>query len=117
MILIFQRLLLEVIADILYFPIWWYTKGLAHAGSYCLQLFKDGNSRLAPVLWLENLLVPMYGQYDIQGRIVSFFMRLVQVFIRSIGLLAWFIICVWLFIVWLAVPVVVVSGLIVPFRN
>lgn len=37
--------------------------------------------------WLKNLFRPMYGVSDLQGRIISFFMRLVVIFWYSILLL------------------------------
>jgi len=110
-ILVIQRLLLEALLDIFYFPIWWYSGGLKTAGGWCWDLLKSGNEGLAPSLWLENIFVPMYGQYDWQGRIISFLMRLVQVIARTIALFFWAIICLALFLIWLALPVVVIFGL------
>lgn len=110
-ILILQRLFLESILDIFYFPVWWYTKGAGHAGKWCWQMFKHGNNNLAPGLWLANLFVPMFGQYDFQGRLVSFFMRLVQIIARAFALALWLIVCLAFFSVWLALPVLVFYGL------
>ncbi|MFA7653462.1 MAG: hypothetical protein WCX97_00250 [Candidatus Magasanikbacteria bacterium] len=111
-ILVFQQLVVEALLDIIYFPLWWYTGGVARAGRFCLDLFKDGNDDLAPGLWMQNIFTPMYGQYDWQGRIISFFMRLFQVFFRLFGLLVWAVFCFGLFIVWLALPLVVLWGLL-----
>lgn len=107
-ILILQRLLLEAVLDIIYFPIWWYTKGLAHAARWCFGLFARGNENLAPGLWLANIFVPMYGQFDWQGRIISFLMRLVQIFARTVALFVWLSLCLVLFFCWLALPAWVV---------
>jgi len=111
-LIVFQRLLLETIFDFIYFPIWWYTKGMVHAAKWCFDLLKRGNQTLAPGLWLANIFVPMFGQNDWQGRIVSFFMRLVQVIFRGIALIFYLIFCVILFLLWLLLPVAVVYGLI-----
>ncbi len=111
-ILILQRLFLESILDIFYFPIWWYTQGALHALKKCFKILKEGNASLAPGLWLVNLFVPMYGQFDIQGRIVSFMMRVVQIIARGFALLIWFGLCTVLFIIWLALPVVVFYGIV-----
>lgn len=54
----------------------------------------------------------MYGQYDIQGRIISFLMRLAQIVGRSVALIVWLIFCLALFFIWLLVPAVIVWGLI-----
>ncbi|OGH93229.1 MAG: hypothetical protein A2563_01320 [Candidatus Magasanikbacteria bacterium RIFOXYD1_FULL_40_23] len=111
-ILILQRLFLEAILDVFYFPVWWYTKGALHALRQCFQILKNGNASLAPGVWIVNLFVPMYGQFDIQGRIVSFFMRIVQIIARTFALALWFGFCSVLFIIWLALPVVVFYGIV-----
>lgn len=111
-IIIFQRLLLEAVLDIVYFPLWWYSAGLARAARRGGERFRQGNSRLAPGLWLKNIFVPMYGQFDWQGRIISFFMRLAQVIGRSVALGVWGVVCFMLWLAWLAWPVVLGYGLI-----
>ena len=111
-ILVLQRIFLEAFLDIFYFPLWWYTGGAKHALLWCLDLFLSGNSFLAPWLWFVNLMVPMYGQRDFAGRIISFFMRLAQLFARTLALLIWFLVCLFLFFVWLVLPVVLVYGFI-----
>jgi hypothetical protein len=111
-ILILQRLLAEFVLDIIYFPIWWYTKGLAHAWRWCFNLLRNGNANLAPGLWLANLFVPMYGQFDLQGRIISFLMRLVQIFARTVALAVWLSLCMVLFFLWPALPALVVYKMV-----
>jgi hypothetical protein len=111
-VLILQHLLLESILDIFYFPVWWYTKGARFAARYAFYLLKSGNANLAPGLWLANLLVPMYGQFDLQGRIISFFMRLVQIIARTFGLLIWLAFCFILFLIWLGLPILVLLMLV-----
>lgn len=115
-ILVFQRIALEAVLDAFYFPLWWYTKGAYKASQWCAYLFADGNSRLAPMLWLKNIFVPMYGQYDWQGRIISFLMRFAQIIFRSFVLALWLLFCFLLFIVWLILPVLVVSGILNSFK-
>ena len=110
-IIIFQRLLLELILDVLYFPIWWYTRGALHAMQWCLNIFRSGNATLAPGLWLTNIFTPMFGQYDWQGRIISFFMRFVNVIGRSIALFFWFLLCIVLFLIWLCLPILMIYSI------
>jgi len=110
-LIIIQKLILDAILDILYFPLWWYTSGIKFAFKKCFAFFLAGNSRLAPGLWLKNIFVPMFGQWDFQGRIISFFMRLFQVIIRFFILLLWFAFIFVLFCFWLLVPIFVVIKL------
>ena len=107
-IIIVQRMAIEFILDILYFPIWWYSGGVKHTGVFCLNLFRGANNFLAPGLWLQNITVPMFGQYDWQGRLVSFFMRLINVIGRSIALLFVIFFILGIFFLWLIFPVFVV---------
>jgi len=109
---VIQRLLLEAVFDVIYFPVWWYSKGALRAAKWCFNLLKTGNERLAPGLWLQNIFVPMYGQWDWQGRIISFFMRFFQIIIRLAVLIVWLGVCLVLFILWLIFPVIVLYGLI-----
>jgi len=111
-ILVLQRIFFEAFFDILYFPIWWYSSGAIKSALWCYSVFQTGNNLFAPWLWLKNIFVPMYGQYDWQGRIVSFFMRLVQIIARSFALLIWLAFSILLFFIWLALPVAVVAGFI-----
>jgi len=110
--LVLQRLILEAFLDIFYFPIWWYGGGLKAAGLWCLRLLKSGKDWLSPDLWLRHIFTPMYGQYDFVGRVISFFMRLVQIIFRTYVLFLWFVFCLALFLIWLAIPIVVAGGLI-----
>jgi hypothetical protein len=116
-LLVFQRIFLEAILDIFYFPVWWYTGGALHALIWCKDFFLSGNQTLAPGLWLANLFVPMFGQYDIQGRIISVFMRLIQFVLRSVALAFWLVISIILFCVWLALPVLFVYGFVNSFSK
>ncbi len=103
--IVLQRLALQLILDIALFPVWWYTEGLRRV---CIGLWhnlQDTNLRLAPGLWLKNIFTPMYGQRDFQGRIMSFFMRIVNVIGRSVALLFWCIVLLCLLVAWLVVPV------------
>ncbi len=114
-ILILQQLFIEAALDLLYFPVWWYTRGAQHAARWCLALFQSGNRTLAPGLWLKNIFVPMFGQYDLQGKIISFFMRFVNVIGRSIMLGAWLTLCILLFVFWLAFPPLIIAGFVFAF--
>ena len=111
-LIIFQRLLGEALLDVLYFPLWWYSGGLKHAGVKCWQWMKIGNRTLAPGLWLGNIFVPMFGQTDWQGKIISFFMRCVQIIARAVALVVWSALSVACWLIWLLLPAAAVYGLV-----
>lgn len=102
-----KRLAKEFFLDGFQFPLWWYTRGINYAFQKCLDLVRRGNNELAPGVWLTNLFVPMYGQYDWQGRLISFFMRLVLLIFRGGALVLWVGVCMLLFFAWLVVPLFV----------
>lgn len=115
-ILILQRLTLEFFLDFLYAPIWWYTKGLKRAAGAAARLVEAGNAQFAPGIWLLNIFVPMFGQYDWQGRLVSFFVRLFNVIIRSILLIIWVLFSLVVFTLWIFIPVLIAYMFVRSFR-
>jgi len=107
-LILLQRMLLELLWDIVYFPIWWYSDGARRALLFCVALVRDVNAMLAPGLWLKNIFVPMFGQSDFQGRLVSFMMRFFNFIFRSIGLFIWLFLVVVLFFIWILLPMFVI---------
>jgi len=104
--LAFQRVFLQLFLDIAYFPLWWYTHGLGKVIVGLFHQLQDGNHSLAPGLWLRNIFTPMYGQTDIQGRLMSIFMRLVNVIGRSIALFFLLVVLLLFLGLWIVLPIV-----------
>ena len=105
--IVIQRLALQFILDVILFPIWWYTEGLRRVSLGLWNNLQDTNLTLSPGLWLKNIFKPMYGQTDFQGRLMSFFMRTVNFIGRSIALVLWFTILMFVLVFWLIIPVFV----------
>jgi hypothetical protein len=104
-----KYIFIEVLWDIIYFPMWWYTKGTARIGRYCLESAQvQIKRRLALGVWISNIFKPMYGDYTIEGRIISGFMRLVVLVWKLIQMIVWLCFLVVLFLAWLILPVVIV---------
>ncbi len=99
---------IEIIGDIFYFPVWWYTSGAKGAFKNFLLRVHNAQKSLALLIWVKNIFKPMFGQYDWQGRIISFFMRLAQILFRSALFLLAFGGYFLLFLLWLAFPIFVV---------
>ena len=110
--LVIQRLALQLILDVALFPVWWYTEGFRRVSIGLWHNLHDTNLRLAPGLWLKNIFKPMYGQRDIEGRIMSFFMRTANIIGRSIALFFWFMILIFLLVFWLIIPVFILFMMI-----
>lgn len=105
----------DLIGDVIYFPIWWYTKGVKNVAFFCFKEIKEASRRLAIPILFSHLLKPMYGQYDIAGRIISFFFRMIQFFWNMLFMLTWLIIMILVFFFWLSLPIITVWQIILNF--
>lgn len=106
--LVFQRIIFQFLLDILYFPLWWYSGGLRRVVIGLYHLLQDANATLAPGLWVRHVFTPMYGQTDIQGRLMSFFMRVVNIIGRFFALVFSLSMLVVLLVLWLVLPIGIV---------
>ncbi len=98
----------DVLGDIAFFPLWWYTRGMKR---YALMLWGSMlmvEHQLGVVIWIKNIMRPMYGQMDWQGRIISFFMRVMNIIFRGFVLIMWSVISGVLFIFWIVFPLVII---------
>lgn len=68
-------------------------------------------------LWIKNILVPMYGQGDFWGRIVSFGMRLANIVGRILAWLVWAAILLVGWIVWPLLPLVALGWIFAGQNN
>lgn len=108
----FSIIILEFLVKILYFPLWWYGVGLIKKIKSLFNFLEAKEEELGLGVWAKNILVPMYGQRDFAGRAISFCVRLVQVIIRSIILIFWFILALLALLIWLFFPPMLVIALI-----
>lgn len=111
-ILYSAKILGEVGRDILYFPAWWYSRGLLLLAKKLIIFLSNREKSLALLIWIKNIHRPMYGQYDWQGMLISFFMRIVQIIFRSIIMLFWLIITLIIFCSWIILPFLVIYEII-----
>ena len=101
-----SRALVAQSFEIIATPLWWYSFGIVWLLRTLKNSAVDTWEYLAVGLWLRNLFVPMYGQNDFVGRLISFIIRIVQIFFRGLVLLVWFLICSLVLAVWLIFPLV-----------
>jgi len=106
------QILTELVWDILYFPVWWYSRGLFNLIANLMEFLSNKQKSLALLVWLKNIFRPMYAQYDWQGMLISFFMRLAQIIFRSIVMLFWLILSFAVVIFWLVLPVFIIYEII-----
>ncbi|MFA5248497.1 MAG: hypothetical protein WC415_04715 [Patescibacteria group bacterium] len=95
---------LDILKDVLFFPFWWYSVGLFKFGRVLLIFLGNREKVLAWSVWAGNIFTPMYGLRDIQGVIISFFIRIIQVVFRSIIMLFWLTILSAVLLIYLVFP-------------
>jgi len=104
----FPQAILSFLGNILFFPLWWYSLGFIMFARWVFNFWQGEQKSLGFYVWLKNLFVPMYGQRDFSGRLISFFMRLVQIFFRGIILIFWLLVGLALMLFWLALPLLLI---------
>lgn len=110
-IMTLRAVLVDLFKGVFFFPVWWYGRGLFSTARFCVETIHNQERQLGVDIWLKNLFVPMYGSYDIAGRLISFVVRSAQVFARSLFLGVYALGVLILFLLYLALPVVSVSQL------
>ncbi len=106
------KILAELARDIVFFPLWWHTKGLVQLLLKLKVFLKNREKSLALLVWIKNIHKPMYGQYDWQGMLISFFMRLFQIIIRGIAMLFWLVAAFAVFWIWVLLPLFVIYEIV-----
>ena len=112
-----RRIFLQTIFDVFYFPVWWYSKGTIKVIHSLHKQFDQISVKLAVGIWVKNLFVPMFGQTDWQGRLMSIFMRLVNIFFRSFALGIYVIALMLISIIWIILPVFLLSFFILSLTS
>jgi hypothetical protein len=102
----------DFLGGIMAFPLWWYTRGLASAVSWVGRSVKTASATLGFNVWVKNLFVPMYGESQLSGRLISFFIRLVMIVVLGIGVAAWTLVAGLLFLVYLVALPAAVLGIL-----
>jgi len=106
------KILAELVRDIIYFPLWWYSRGLIQLLKGLKNFLINREKSLALLVWIKNIHRPMYGQYDWHGMLISFFMRLIQIIVRGIAMLIYLIIAMLVFCFWLILPALTIYQII-----
>ena len=106
-----QFIVRDLIGELLYWPVWWYTRGLFNVLKFWAREIKDQEQRLGLRIWVKNIFTPMFGQYDWEGRLISFFMRVIQIIVRSIALFIWSVMVSFFVVLWVTLPLIVMYEL------
>ncbi len=108
-----MSILFNLIGDLFYFPVWWYSHGLRERWFFVLKEIKAGYRNLALKILLLNIFKPMYGEYNWQGRIISFFARLIMLFWRILEMMIWILLLLFLLLIWILAPIFVIMQILI----
>lgn len=97
----------DILGDLVAFPVWWYTRGTLRIAQLIMRQASQYAQTLSLKIWVKNLFVPMYSQYDIAGRLISFVLRVVILIYRMILFVVWFAVLFSLLAVWMFGPFLV----------
>lgn len=105
-------ILVDFFGSVAWFPIWWYTVGLLGIMAAARNGLEYRVRSLGFKIWLKNFFVPMYGQYDLTGKLISIWMRFVVLIGRIIVLVAEAIGFTIGIIAWVLIPIIAVLALL-----
>lgn len=83
-----KYLILDVFGSVVRFPFWWYAKGLRLVAVKALLALQYRIQKYGLSVWIKNFFVPMYGQRDISGRLISVLMRFFVLIARAVAIAA-----------------------------
>lgn len=106
--LVYKTLLADASREFIVFPVWWFSTGLKEFTFWALGSMKKSVVYFGLDVWIQNLFVPMYGEYSLAGRMISFCVRLVMIIARGFAVVAWSLIaCVLLALYIILLPVTI----------
>ncbi len=102
------KLSVQVIWDVFYFPLWWYSVGFFRLSKGLGLFLRNRWIVVGAGVWIRNLFVPMYGQRDFTSRLISFFVRLFQIIFRFIAFVFFVLLSFLAIALWLLLPILIV---------
>ncbi len=112
-----KYLFIDLLGEVVRFPFWWYSTGAKKAAVFCWQKVVNIEEGLALKVWVVNIFKPMFGQHDWQGKLISFFIRLIQIIFRSLIMLLVLLFFLFLFLSWLALPIFIAYQIIITING
>ncbi|MFA6131105.1 MAG: hypothetical protein WC730_02500 [Patescibacteria group bacterium] len=80
----FEYSIEEFFGQFFFWITWWYSRGFFDVVTGLFGIVSSYAKSLGLRVWIKNIFVPMYGVNDWQGRLISIFMRFVQIIGRGI---------------------------------
>jgi hypothetical protein len=102
------KIIFDLLFDALYFLPWWYSRGLAQVSGRAWTFIRDKERELALLVWLKNILKPLYDDYSWQNRVKSVILRIGQILLRSLILLFWMAVLIFGLALYLLLPILTI---------
>ena|SRR3989338_9969310 len=93
------------------FVYWWYFEVPVYFILYILKFVTVYLDRLAVPLMLRSLFIPLFHDYTIMGRVLSFFFRVSRIIFGLVVNVMLTIVLSFFFLTWLTIPVFIITGL------
>ncbi|MDD5566786.1 MAG: hypothetical protein PHH01_01180 [Patescibacteria group bacterium] len=71
----------DILGSIIYFPIWWYTRGTKRAAGLIFRNISNAEKALAIGILFRYFFKPMYADYTKSGRAISLVVRFVHLLV------------------------------------
>jgi hypothetical protein len=104
-------LLLDELRAILYFPVWWYSRGLLDLFGLGEKWFFECEMALGLNFYARNFLTPVFGQSNAVA-MLTYLWRFLVLIVKSIILLFFFCLLMILAIIWIIAPIFVIYQII-----
>ena len=106
---------IDIFGSLIYYPLWWYSVGLKLAAQKFGQNLVFRSHALGLGIQISNLFRPMYADYTIAGRLISFFMRIVLLVFRILEMLVFLIWYAIALLLWVISPIAIIVNLLHQF--
>jgi len=100
-----KDLFLDTVWEVLYFPIWWYSRGFKKTAIFCWNRVNYGWKSLALSIFIKNFFRPMYGQRGWDVYILSLAIHFIQISWRLLLIAIWFFFWLFILILWIFLPI------------
>lgn len=107
---------IDVIGNIFYFPIWWYSKGLLRVILWYKNGITDFANYLAIPILFKSLFKPLFGMNDIVSRIISIVLRFVYFFVLMIVMVIYLILLTVFVLAYMLLPLFIAYNIIYQFE-
>lgn len=104
-----QFLFREFVFEVITWPLWWYSRGAMAATRSIFGWWQRIGQRTNLALHIRNIFTPMYGENSWQGRLISFFMRLILIGARLVVVILGAVAALAALVAWLVIPLVAVG--------